>query len=164
MKRESGGFRMLQREQVLEGFPNDSYKPQQKLREPARCPSCGITYQRGRWTREPAPASATKHTCPACRRIHDDFPAGYVTLSGAFLPAHLDEIHNLVRHCESAEAADHPLQRIMNIKRSKAEWLITTTDVHLARHIAERLHRAYKGTLELNYSKEENVLRAHWSR
>ncbi len=164
MKHERGGFRMLQREQLLQELVHDSYKAGKKLREPARCPGCGASFQNGRWTWEPAPASAAAHTCPACQRIHDEFPAGYVTLAGTFLDQHLDEIRSLIEHCEAAEKAEHPLQRIMAIKPSEDGLLITTTDVHLARELAERVHAAYKGTLEFSYNREDNLLRALWKR
>jgi hypothetical protein len=42
--------------------------------------------------------------------------------------------------------------------------LVTTTDTHLARNIAEALQSAYKGELDFHYNKEENLLRATWSR
>ena len=155
---------MLQREQLFQELVHDSYKSGQKLHEPARCPECGACFHKGRWTWEPAPASAPAHICPACRRTSDDFPAGYVTLSGPFLQQHADEIRGLIEHCEAAQKAEHPMQRIMAIKPSEAGMLITTTDVHLARNIAERLHHAYKGKLEFHYNKEQNLLRALWSR
>ncbi len=96
--------------------------------------------------------------------MRDDFPAGYVSLGGPFLHEHLQEIQGLVKHCESDEKALHPLQRIMVIKPADGGVLITTTDVHLARTIAERVHGAYQGTLEFSYNKAENLLRASWTR
>ena len=77
MKGERGGFKMIRREQVLEGFPHDSYKSKGKLADPTRCPRCGATFHRGRWTWDPAPEGAHEEMCPACHRIHDEFPAGY---------------------------------------------------------------------------------------
>ena len=164
MKGERGNFRMLRREQLLQGFEQDSYKSKGKLPEPARCPRCGATYHHGRWTWESAPAGAHEHMCPACHRIQDKFPAGYVTLKGAFLSQHRDEILHLVRNCEGKEKSGHPLQRIMAIENTKDGVLVTTTDLHLARDIAERLHDAYKGELEFHYNAEENLLRATWNR
>jgi hypothetical protein len=41
---------------------------------------------------------------------------------------------------------------------------VTTTDTHLARRIAERVHDACKGSLSLQYNKEENLVRASWTR
>ena len=164
MKRERGGFRMLKREQLLEELVHDSYKDDRKPPEPARCPGCGACWRKGRWTWDAADPDSHDHLCPACRRIRDDFPAGFVTLAGPFLEEHREEIQGLVKHCESDEKARHPLQRIMAIKPSREGLLITTTDVHLARSIAERVHGAYQGELEFSYNKSDNLLRASWSR
>lgn len=164
MKAERGGFRMLQHEQLLQELEHDSYKASRKLPEPTRCPDCGAVWHRGRWTWEAAPAGAHAARCPACHRIHDRFPAGYVTLKGEFFAAHRDEILARARHCEQAEKVDHPLQRIMAIEAEGAGVLVTTTDPHLARGIGEALYKAYKGELEFHYNKEENLLRVSWTR
>ena len=164
MKGERGGFRPQRREQLLEGFEKDSYKAQAKLPEPTRCPECGATFRRGRWTWESATKGAEQRTCPACQRIRDGFPAGYVELGGEFFQEHREEILRLARHCADQEKAAHPVQRLMAIKDAKDGVLITTTDAHLARLIAERVHDAYKGSLALRYSKGDNLLRAKWKR
>jgi hypothetical protein len=55
-------------------------------------------------------------------------------------------------------------QRIMAVEEKDNATLITTTDIHLARSIAEAIHHAYQGHLEFHYNLEENLLRAqHWS-
>jgi hypothetical protein len=87
-----------------------------------------------------------------------------VTLAGAFVEAHRDEILQLARNREAHEKAEHPLERIMNIEDLAGYILITTTDIHLARDIGEAVHAAYKGELEYHYNKEENLLRVSWSR
>jgi hypothetical protein len=156
MKRERVGSRGQRREQLLEGYGKDSYKSKLKPPDPTRCPDCGAVFRNGRWSWEAATKEAHERVCPACQRIRDRFPAGFVALSGEFFREHRDEILHLVKHCEETEKAAHPVQRLMAI--------VTTTDVHLARNIAERIHGAYKGSLELHYSKEENLLRATWKR
>jgi len=164
MKGERGGFRMLRREQLFQELVHDSYKLKRKLHEPTRCPECGATFHKGRWTWDMAPPGAHEQLCPACHRIQDKFPAGYVTLQGEFLQPHRDEIIHLVKNCELKEKAEHPLERIMAIDSRGAAVEVTTTGTHLAREIAERLHHAYKGELEFSYNKEDNLLRATWSR
>jgi NMD protein affecting ribosome stability and mRNA decay len=164
MKAERGGFRMLRREQLLQELVHDSYKSKRKLPQSTRCPRCGATFHKGRWTWDMAPAGAHQHICPACHRIHDSFPAGYVTLSGEFLRQHRDEILGLVKNCETMEKAEHPLERIMAIENTADGMLVTTTDTHLARKIGERLHHAHRGELSFHYNKEDNLLRATWNR
>ena len=164
MKSNRGGFRPQSREQLLEGLGHDSYKAKSKLPDPARCPDCGAAFLKGRWTWSAAPADAAVHLCPACARIRDKFPAGYVRLGGEYFLGHRDEIISLVRHCEEREKAAHPVQRIMAIEDGADGVVVTTTDVHLARAIAERVHDACKGSLAMQYSKDENLLRATWKR
>jgi len=164
VKSERGGFRPLRRKQLLEGLGNDSYKSKGKLPDATRCPACGAGFHAGRWTWDAAPEGAHEQLCPACQRIEDKFPAGYVTLEGEFFREHREEILRLARHCEEKEKAAHPLQRIMAIEDGPEGVVVTTTDVHLARNIAERVHDACKGSLVVHYSKEETLLRANWKR
>ena len=164
MKDERGGFRLLRREQLFEGLVHDSYKSSRKLREPTRCPDCGAVFHKGRWTWGTAPKDAHEEMCPACHRIHDKFPAGYVTLKGEFFRGQREQILHLVKHHEVKEKAEHPLERIMGIEDTSEGVVVTTTDTHLARDIAEALYNAYKGDLDYHYNKDENLLRANWSR
>lgn len=164
MKAGREGFHPVRRDRLLQELVHDSYKSKHKLPEPTRCPGCGATYHKGRWTWDPAPAGAHEERCPACHRVDDEFPAGYVSLAGEYLAAHRDDIIHLVRAREAREKAEHPLERIMAIADADDGILVTTTDTHLARAIAEALHDAYKGELEYHYNKQENLLRARWSR
>jgi NMD protein affecting ribosome stability and mRNA decay len=157
-------WRPLRREQLLKELVHDSYKLKWKLPDPTRCPQCGAVYHQGRWRWIGAPAGAHESMCPACRRIHDRFPAGYISLKGEFFDAHRDVVLGLVRSCETKEKAEHPLERIMGIERTREGALVTTTDTHLARRIAEALHAAYKGRLLFRYNKEQALLRVFWNR
>ena len=164
MKSERGGFRPLRREQLFKELVHDSYKSSQKLHEPTRCPECGAVFQAGRWTWGTAPAGAHEEKCPACHRIHDRFPAGFVALKGEFFRAQREQILQLIKHHEAKEKAEHPLERLMGIEDTSEGVVVTTTDTHLARDIAEAVHNAYKGDLDYHYNKEDNLLRASWSR
>ena len=164
MKSQRGGFQPVSRDQLFQEQVHDSYKAGRKLREPTGCPDCGAVFQKGRWIWGAAPAAAHEELCPACHRIHDKFPAGFVALKGAFLAEHRDEILHLIRNHEAKEKAQHPLQRIIAIVDSDEGVTVTTTDIHLARDLAQALHRAYKGELELHYNKDDNLLRATWTR
>lgn len=164
MKAERGGFRMLRHEQLLQEFVHDSYQERRKLPEPTRCPDCHAVFRRGRWSRGTAVRGTYSARCPACRRVRERFPAGYVMLSGAFLEEHRDEILGLVRRCEEREASRHVLERIMALKETRQHVLVTTTGVHLARRIGDALHDAYKGRLNYRYNKADKLLRVDWSR
>lgn len=164
MKTQRGGFRMLQHEQLLQELVHDTYKTRRKLPEPTRCPDCGAVWHRGRWTWSAPPAKAHLARCPACKRVRDRFPAGFVSLKGPFLAEHRDEIVARARHCEAAERRNHPLQRIMNVVPETGGLLVTTTDAHLARRIGEALRKAYRGRMEFHYNKSDNLLRVSWTR
>jgi NMD protein affecting ribosome stability and mRNA decay len=143
---------------------DDPYRHAAKPAEPTVCPECKAVFTEGRWTWDKAPGDANELVCPACQRIQDRFPAGYVTIKGAFFEEHRDEIIALIESHEKKEKAARPLQRIMAIDAKRDGLEVTTTDSHLARGIAEALHGAYKGELKLRYSRDENLLRATWKR
>ncbi len=153
---------MVQREQLLQELVHDAYKTREKLAEPCACPDCGAIYHGGRWTWGTPEAGSGHEICPACRRIRDHLPAGFVSLHGKFFGEHRDEVLKRMRHCEAAEKRDHPLQRIMAVQADGDGVVVTTTDVHLARRIGEALHSAYKGKLQYHYNKQENLLRVSW--
>ena len=156
MRRDAGANRSTHQD--------DPYRSARKPPEPTRCPDCHASFTQGRWTWEKAPSDSYEQVCPACQRIQDRFPAGYVMIKGEFLAAHKDEIVALIGNLEKREKAERPLQRVMAIEEKKDGLEVTTTDSHLARGIGEALHDAYKGDLKLRYSRDENLLRATWKR
>src|SRR5262245_25321547 len=145
---------------------DDPYRASAKPPEPTVCPQCKASFTEGRWSWEKLPRESDPYEqlCPACQRIHDRFPAGYVIIKGEFFAQHRDEIVALIENHEKKEKANRPLQRIMSIDENGGGLEVTTTDSHLARGIAEALHGAYKGDLKLRYSRDENLLRATWKR
>ncbi|WP_297323793.1 BCAM0308 family protein [Nitrosomonas sp.] len=158
------GFRQItRRDGIFQEQVHDTYKIKGKLLEPTICPECNAVFHHGRWQWLKAPADAHQHNCPACQRILDHNPAGFLTLEGDFLYVHHDEIINLIHNIETKEKTEHPLKRIMAMEEENNTMLITTTDIHLARGIGEAIHDAYQGNLEFHYNPAENLLRAHWS-
>lgn len=149
---------------MLEGASNDAYRPAGKAVGPILCPSCKAVFRRGRWRWGAPPAGAVRQKCPACRRIAENYPAGYINLSGAFFREHRDEVIARIGHCETQEKAAHPLERVMDIAESSRGTQVTTTSVHLARLIGHALQHAFKGDLSQTYSRGDNVLRVRWSR
>ncbi|MFI5024313.1 MAG: BCAM0308 family protein [Alphaproteobacteria bacterium] len=142
----------------------DTYKMQQKLPEPCVCSACGAVFHEGRWTWKMRPTQAVGVTCQACLRIKDKYPAGELTLKGAFAVAHKDELLALARHNEALENKERPLNRIMGIESDGDTILITTTDIHLPRRIGEALSHAYHGRLAFKYDEDGYFVRVHWER
>ncbi len=160
----SSGFRQIQRHDgIFKERVHDAYKAKAKLPEPTVCSQCGAVFHEGRWQWRQAPANAHQETCPACHRIHDHYPAGFLTMKGEFFKSHRAEIMHLVRNHEKHERAEHPLKRIMEVEEKDGATLVTTTDIHLARGIGEALHHAYQGELEFHYNPEQNLLRVSWT-
>lgn len=164
MKAHRGTWRTLRRNELWTERIHDTYKATHKLGDGTRCPDCGAVFQQGRWTWTAAAAAQETCLCPACHRIRDQFPAGYLHLSGEFFASHRDEVVHLLRHREQHEKSEHPLERIMAIEDEDGGMLVTTTDIHLARDLGDALHSAYQGELEYHYNDAENLLRVAWKR
>lgn len=144
---------------------HDPYRMRLKPDSPSLCPKCGAVYDDGRWRwPEHAPSGMDEQTCPACRRIADDCPAGIITIEGPFAEAHREEIRGLLRNEAQAEAREHPMNRVLAITTHDGGMTATTTDIHLARRLGEALQRSFKGELSLQYAKEEYLVRVRWVR
>lgn len=158
------GFHQISRHDGLfKEKVHDAYKARGKLQEPSVCTQCGAVFHQGRWQWHTAPSDAHRAVCPACHRIHDHYPAGFLTMKGAYFQSHHDEIMRLVHNHEKHERVEHPLKRIMAVEKKDGATLVTTTDIHLARGIGESLHHAYQGELEYHYNPEQNLLRVNWT-
>jgi hypothetical protein len=165
MKSSASGRRVRRGKPGLEEHIHDPYRSSVKLRTPVRCAQCAATYRNGRWTWERmATAASPTVLCPACRRSNDHCPAGEITLRGAFLMRHADEMVRLIRNIEKAESSEHPLHRIMAIARSPTRIVVTTTDIHLPRRIGHALENAWGGTLNTHYDEAGYFVRARWER
>ena len=151
-------------DRLLQEWEHDTYKSKHKPSEPTACPVCGAVFHGGRWQWNEPSADSKQAPCPACQRVHDKVPAGFLSLGGAFFSAHKEEIMNLIRHVEQREKSAHPLKRIMEMEPGEDGMLITFTDPHLARGVGEALHDAYKGDLDFAYQAEERILRVSWKR
>lgn len=159
----SGG-NLSRHDRLLQEREHDPYHAKLKLKEPTVCPECGAVFHKGRWSWAEVPAGAHKTLCPACLRIHDEIPAAFLTLQGAFLSGHREELLHLARHLEQRERAEHPLKRIMAVAESAGEIRLSFTEAHLARNIGEALRDAYKGELDFHYADADIMLRVTWTR
>jgi len=143
----------------------DPYLERRKIAGSAVCPDCGAVHSRGKWSWRAKPKRAVEHVCPACQRVRDKVPAAYLTLvDGDFLRAHDAEIMHLIEHVEAHEREEHALKREMGRERTARGLELTFTDSHLARAVAEALHHAYQGEVDLQYTPGDVMLRATWSR
>jgi hypothetical protein len=150
------------RDRIYDDPRHDPYQDTGKLAEPTVCSDCHAVYQHGRWLWAAAPPRAAKAVCPACRRIRDRQPAGYVKLAGVRMEGDRDALIGLVRNVEKHENVEHPLHRIMDIEQDADEVRVTTTDTHLPQRIGEAVKHAYKGLLDIAYGEDEYVVRVRW--
>lgn len=159
-------FRESRKDKLLKPELHDPYLKQRHT-GPAQCPVCSATCHAGRWSWQPLQSNGRtpgQVTCPACRRIADDMPAGTLTLTGDFVGPHQDEILNLIRNTETKEKGQHALERIMACRVDGNTMVVTTTGVHLANRIGHALSAAYKGCTEYRYSDGDVHLAVNWLR
>jgi hypothetical protein len=85
-------------------------------------------------------------------------------IRGPFFRDRQEEILNLLKNIEKLEKGEHPLERIMSIKKEKDHTAVSTTGVHIARRIGDALCSSYQGDLTLNYEDGEKRIRVQWER
>lgn len=158
------GFVPPRGDRLIREHEHDPYKVRSKLPDPSACTDCGVMYRAGRWTWGAAPADAKPVVCPACQRVRDDYPAGFLRVHGEFVGPHHHELVGLARNVEEREKGQHPLKRIMAVSETEGGFVVTTTDAGLARNIGDALQRAYEGELDYQYTEEGSILRVTWSR
>jgi len=151
-------------DRLLKERRHDVYREKSKIPEPTLCIECGALFENGRWTWNTTTKEVNRSTCPACRRILDKYPAGFIKLKGDFFQEHYDEILNLIKNIEKQEKNAHALERIITTKRRKDQVLVTTTGIHLARRIGEALSRSYKGVYSFHYADGAKTIRVNWER
>ncbi|MBM4142224.1 MAG: ATPase [Lentisphaerae bacterium] len=143
---------------------HDVYQERGKWPEPTVCTECAAVFAGGRWCWRERPEGSQETVCPACRRAAERMPAGHVHLKGDFFREHREELLSLARHVEEQEKAQHPLERLIEIKEANSHALITTTGIHVARRIGEAVSRAYKGELDVQYPDGDKSVRITWER
>ena len=141
---------------------HDPYQAKGKYKEPAVCGGCGAVFHHGRWAWATASENAARVECPACHRMRDRQPAGFITLAGVRTGEEREELARIARNVEKHEQAEHPLHRIIAIEHDADEMRVTTTDTHLPQRIGESVRHARKGTLGIVYGPDEYVVRVHW--
>lgn len=159
-----GSSQPPRRDMMFEKRVHDPYLVAAKWQEPSVCPDCSAVYHRGRWQWGEVSPDAHVHRCPACARIHDQVPAGVLSLSGEFFTEHKEEILHLIRNLEVKEKGEHPLERIMGIDEEGDGTTIRYTGMHLTQGTGEALHHAYHGDLDVVFNDSDGQIRVRWSR
>ncbi len=142
--------------------------------EPAVCKTCGDVYADRRWSKPDPKRDSKKHPhfrpakrviCPACKRMRDLIPSGYLHLEGDFLSEHRDEIERLIHNEADRASIDNPLARIMKWERvAKGRITILTTTEHLAQRLGHAINKAFNGKVRYDFSHENKLAHVWWSR
>ena len=155
----------FRRDRLIREMTHDPYQRTRKFGEPTICRRCKAVFHRGHWQwADSWPYGSRETLCQACRRTLDDYPAGLLTLTGAFVQRHPEELLQLLRLKEQRETAEHPMHRIMAVEASGARLAVKTTDIHLPHRLGEALQHAYKGRLQIHYDRQGYFARIHWQR
>jgi len=92
----------------LTEWRHDPYQNYRKWPDPTVCPDCGVIYKKGRWCWTESRAIGDSIRCPACQRIQDGNPAGYLIIQGDFYENHLIEMNQMMDHILTREKRSIP--------------------------------------------------------
>jgi hypothetical protein len=147
------------------------YLPKKGLKEEAICSRCRLVYRNKRWCMDESEAQrllADSHvrrgTCPACRRMEDNLPAGIATFSGDYFLQHEVEILDLIKNEESRSRIKNPLGRVMEIAQDGNHLTVSTTEDKLAQKLGKEVYRAHKGELRYQWAHDQKMVRVNWVR
>lgn len=145
-------------------YRSDPYCSNSTPKNNSRCPECGVFFQNGHWQWFDSHTICGRQSlCPACARIQDNNPSGYLTLIGEFFLKQQDAIVRLICTIEAHENVEHPLNRMMNLETDEnGNTLVTFTDIYLPVIVGQALQSAYKGDLDIQHVKDRTEVRAYW--
>ena len=136
------------------------------------CPRCGAVYDGHRWIPEPdaelkralAKKAHEQRLCPGDLRLSKRQVEGIVTLKGAFMKSHRDEIANLVNRVAREGRRRNVSARIFEIVEDDGDIVIETTDEHLAERMGKEVEKAFKGNLQIKWQEKDTFARVVWQR
>jgi len=149
----------------------DPYLPVEG-QEASICTDCSALYQNKRWffdeklaQRLAGSAKVRQVVCPTCRKIKENYPEGYLTLSGGFFAERKDEVITLLKNEVAKVSSRSVLDRVIKMsEEGKDQLVVTTTTEKLAQHLGRAVYRAYKGELDFRWSETNPLVRVYWSR
>lgn len=70
----------------------------------------------------------------------------------------------MLRNAERAEGEEHPLERLMDlVDEPDGSLVVTTTGLHLARAIANKLERRFHRHARIHYPGEQERVQVDWA-
>lgn len=139
------------------------------------CRDCGSLYHGKKWiaadqiTSELGTRAAKREEsnvyCPACQKIKDKYPEGFVTIQGGFVKEHREEILRLINNKQEMASSFNPLEKIMEIRETRGGKIeITTTTDKFAQRIGKILKKTFNGSTEYKWSEDTKLARVIWTR
>jgi len=147
---------------IIQGENQENHSFPHEPQGSAACSECGILFVAKGGVQNSLQDAQEGVVCPACTRIANRYPAGYVEAKGAFLKKLLDEVLQLIRETAVQASKKYPMERIMEVVHDDEGIIITTTGIIIARKIGEALSRAYKGNLRMQSADDEEFIRVFW--
>ncbi len=153
------------------GRVEDPYLPEEG-QEASLCSDCNALYQNKRWfydeklaQRLAGTAKVRQVVCPTCRKVKEQYPEGYLTLSGDFFAERKDEVVTLLKNEAARVSSRSVLDRVITMTEiGKNELEVKTTTEKLAQHLGRAIYRAYKGELDFRWSETNPLVRVYWTR
>lgn len=148
----------------------DPYLTSAVPEDPSSCKKCGSVYHDKRWVNKDEASedllmkAKPAALCPACRKIRDNYPEGFLLLEGDFVKEHREEILNLLRNKESLAQSINPLERIITLKEREGVIEVATTTEKLAQRMGQILSRAFNREAEFKWSSDTKMARVIWRR
>jgi hypothetical protein len=144
---------------------HDTFLPRRSPTEIIQCSGCGAFYHRRRWSlTAPAgfkPALQPGLLCPACQKIKAHSVSGEVHLHGV-AEQDRSEVLRLLRNEENHAREKNPLERIMRLAASGADWTVETTTEKLAQRLGRSLRKARGGKVQYTWSHNNKFVRVVW--
>ena len=137
-----------------------------------QCPLCGAIHDGHRWIPEPDDGLMREfkkkthcaELCPGDRRLEKRQVEGIVTLKGAFMRPHIEEIKRVVNRVARDSRRRNVAARIFEVVEDNGALVIETTDEHLAERMGKEVEKAFKGKLEIKWQEKDTFARVLWQR
>ena len=116
------------------------------------CKTCGAAYFKKRWThgleelrvKEGKDEAVSFAVCPACQMIANRQYEGRITVKN--LPAqHEKDLEDVVRGFSRRAFERDVMHRLIGIKKTGANWVITTTENEMAGKMAHHIKESLRG-------------------
>jgi hypothetical protein len=144
----------------------NTFLPKRAPQEIVHCSGCGAFYHRRHWTLMAPPGFTNPvHThavyCPACVQVRQRLASGEFHLLNV-APADRGEMLRIMRNEEGRAREKNPLERIMSLQATGADWKIDTTTEKLAQRLGRAIAKARGGKVAYKWSHNNKFVRVEW--